>query len=522
MITEELRKYVRNSLSEGIHPGEIERTLRTTGWAKEDVCSVLENCVVKKKSAILDRGYYKSRIGIFTLVALVLVLAGVTLYLWTDRLDLANKNDQRVREFYTKLSGSQVAFTDAGELVFPDERKFRDQKNAYIENRASFLEADLRTMRLTLYEKGIASTSVAILTKGKGRSWWETPTGDYRVLGKSVNAYSSIGNVWMPYSIQFYGNYLIHGWPHSDDGTPVPQGYSGGCIRLSTEDAQGVYNFAKVGMPVLVLEDLEKLDFGMLEPKSTHSDLPLVSAASFLLTDLSSGETIVEKMNDKKLPIASLTKLMTAVVAHEVIYLGKTIKVTKGMLASVAQVFRPVAGDGYIGLDLLYPLLMQSSNDVANVLSGFVGDETFVRNMNAKAFSLQMNDTQFADPSGISPQNISTAKDLGKLLQYIYYKRPFLFDISRGVAFENVGLIKIGETVPIADLKNFNEFVGQPDLIGIKNGSTIAAKQTMASVWNIHTEKGDVPVAIIVLGSNDRKKDTEALLQWVKKNFAVL
>jgi len=230
----------------------------------------------------------------------------------------------------------------------------------------------------------------------------------------------------------------------------------------------------------------------------------------------------VEKRAEEKLPVASLTKLMTAVVAHEVIYLGRPIKVTPNMLASVAQIFYPTIGERYIGLDLLYPLLMQSSNDTASVLSGFLGDETFVRNMNAKAASLQMTDTTFTDASGISAGDLSTAYDLAKLLQYIYYKRPFLFDITKGVAFENVGLIKIGDTVPIPDLKNVNEFIGDPDLIGVKNGETTAARQTMATVWNVHTAGGDVPIAIVVLGSENRKGDTEVLLRWLKANFAVL
>ena len=301
----------------------------------------------------------------------------------------------------------------------------------------------------------------------------------------------------------------------------MQKGYSGGCIRLSNEDAKIMYEFVQVGMPVLVLEAHEEHAFGALAPKAIEAPLPAIGAKSFLIADLASGETIVEKRADEKLPVASLTKLMTAVVAHEVIYLGRSIRVTPGMLASVAQIFHPAVGERYVGVDLLYPLLMQSSNDSANVLAGFLGDTTFVRNMNTKASSLGMVDTQFADPSGISDQNISTTNDLVKLLQYIYYKRPFLFDISKGIAFENVGLLKIGDTIPVADLKNVNEFISDPDLIGIKNGQTAAARQTMASVWNLHTEKGDVPVAIIVLGSEDRKADTEALLRWLKANFAL-
>src|SRR3989344_795073 len=153
-------------------------------------------------------------------------------------------------------------------------------------------------MKLTLYESGEQKTVLEILTKGREKGWWETPTGNYKVLGKAVNGYSSIGEVWMPYSVQFYGNYLLHGWPHYDDGTPVPQGYSGGCIRLSNEDAKIMYEFVQVGMPVLVLEAHEEHAFGSLAPKAIEAPLPAIGAKSFLIADLASGETTVEKRAD--------------------------------------------------------------------------------------------------------------------------------------------------------------------------------------------------------------------------------
>lgn len=526
MVTEELKKYIRESFVSGKTGEDVQQTLLGAGWQEIDIREAFQELGILKQSPNSqpqDKTKTRQIFVYSTFICAIVVLSGTIFYLWQDRLDLTNTNAQKVREFYTRLAQSQISFTDAGEMVFPDEQKFITQKAEYIQNKNSFIEADLRAMQLTLYENGVANKTIKILSKGKERSWWETPTGNYKILGKSVNGYSSIGNVWMPYSIQFYGNYLIHGWPYYDDGTPVSQGYSGGCIRLSTEDAKEVFNFAKVGTPVLVLESENEIqNFGALTAKAINAVLPAINAKAFLISDLSSGEIILEKRAEEKLPIASLAKLMTAVTAHEIIYLGRSIKVTPQMLASVSQIFYPAIGERYIGLDLLYPLLMQSSNDSAKVLSGFVGDETFVRNMNAKATSLQMTDTQFADASGISVQNISTASDISKLLQYIYYKRPFLFDIGKGVAFENVGLIKIGDTINIPNLKNVNEFIGDPDLIGVKNEETSVAKQTLVTVWNIRTAQGDVPVAIIVLGSENRKNDTDILLKWLKDNFAVL
>lgn len=458
---------------------------------------------------------------IFFLISIIALSGGVIYGFWHDRLDLANTNSQKVREFYAHLANSQISFTDAGEIVFPDEQKFLTQKAEFTLNKESFIEVNLRTMKIALYESGSQIKEIEILTKGKEGSWWETPTGDYKVLGKEVNHFSSIGKVWMPYSVQFYGNYFIHGWPHYDDGTPVAQSYSGGCVRLSDEDAKIVFDFVQKKMPVLVLEDAEDVHYGVLASKAGSVALPAISAKAFLVSDLATGETILEKSSKEKLPVASLTKLMTGIVAHELVYLGRQIKVTPQTLASALQIFHVSVGEYYSGFDLLYPLLMQSSNDAAKTLASFLGEKDFVRNMNAKAASLGMNDSKFSDASGISAGNISTAQDIGKLLQYIFYKRHFLFDISKGKVFENVGLVKIGDTINISDLKNFNEFSHDPDLIGMKNGETSAAKQTMATAWNIRTPEGDVPVGIVVLGSGDRAQDTQSLLNWLKNNFEV-
>ncbi|HEY4514955.1 MAG TPA: L,D-transpeptidase family protein [Candidatus Paceibacterota bacterium] len=457
---------------------------------------------------------------IVMLVILVFVLGVSTIYLWQNRLDLADTNNTRVQEFYAKIAEANVSFTDAGEMIFPDEQEFLSKKEQYLRDKTSFVEANLRYMKMTLYTDGTAETIVDIITKGKEGSWWETPTGDYEALAKSGTAWSSIGNVWMPYSIQFYGNYFIHGWPYHDDGTLVPAGYSGGCIRLATEDAKVVYDFIEEGMPILVLEDQSSVGLGFIE--NVDGEIvspPAVMAKSFLVSDISTGRSLLEKLPSEQTQISSLARLMTAVVAHEIIYLGRSIKVTESMMAGALTAFAPTLGTSYTGLDLLYPLLMQNSPDSANILSGYVGDKRFVRNMNFKANSLGMFDTKFTNPTGDGEENISSATDLAKLLQYIYFKRSFLFDITKGKSFDNVGSIRIGDTVNIANLNNENSFSNDPDLIGAIMGSESLSDTSMLSVWNVNTANSVEPVSIVVLDSHDAKGDTEALLTWVKASY---
>jgi len=99
----------------------------------------------------------------------------------------------------------------------------------------------------------------------------------------------------MPFSMQFEGNFFIHGWPYYPDGTSVGSSYSGGCIRLSNEDAKDLYNKIKIGTPVLVLEkDFEKDTFSYQYKK------PVISANNYLIADLKSNFVFLEKIQKIK------------------------------------------------------------------------------------------------------------------------------------------------------------------------------------------------------------------------------
>jgi len=398
-----------------------------------------------------------------------------------------------------------------------DESTFLSVRNNYIENGESFIEVNLREMKLRLYAGGKEFKTLPVLSKGKEGSWWETPTGDYRVLYKSANHYSFIGKVWMPWSIQFYGNFFIHGWPYYDDGTPVSKNYSGGCVRLSTESAKEVFEFAKKGMPILILETPDFIATSSeIVPKKFSDNLaiPSISAESALVADLDSGQILLDKNSNKQLPIASLTKLMTAVVASEAINLERTVKITENMLNATVQSTPLNVGENYAVFDLLYPLLQQSSNGAAEAIASVLGRSFFVSQMNFKAKSLGMRNTNFADASGISDDNISTLSDLAKMAKYILDKRIFIFNITIGKRISVFGPGKF------LNIKNFNDFAENAELIGTKNGKTGAALETIITVWKFKDkDENERRIFIGVLRSENRKADTEIILNWLKENF---
>lgn len=117
------------------------------------------------------------------------------------------------------------------------------------------LIADLTNMKISLAKSGVIVKEFEIVSKGKPGSYYETPAGNYDIKSKENNKLSTLGNVYMPYSMQFYGNFFIHGIPYHPDGTRVSTSYSGGCIRMSDSDAREIYEFSKIGTRLLILNN---------------------------------------------------------------------------------------------------------------------------------------------------------------------------------------------------------------------------------------------------------------------------
>lgn len=386
---------------------------------------------------------------------------------------------------------------------------FAQVKARFISEGTQFIEADLSAMKLTVYASGTSVREVPILTKGREGSWWETPAGLYTIESKSRNHFSSFGRVYQPWSMAFQGNFFIHGWPYYPNGTDVSSQYSGGCIRLSTEDAKEIYALAERGTPVLVFEkDFEPDNFAYV-PKI----LPGVNAGSYLAADLSNNFVFASKKIAQPVPIASLTKLMTALVAAEYINLDRKITVQKSNIVPTS-VPRLKAGEKYTAYQLLYPLLEESSNQAAFALADTVGRERFVELMNKKAEALGMANTRFTDPAGMGDGNVSTPEDLFLLAKYLLNNRSFVLKISSGTLGPNV----YGPS-EFKNIKNLNIFSGDDNFIGGKVGKTDAARQTMLAIWNGDFDGAKRPFVVIILGSERNGEDAKNLAGQVLENY---
>ncbi|MEL3928146.1 MULTISPECIES: D-alanyl-D-alanine endopeptidase [Aeromonas] len=182
--------------------------------------------------------------------------------------------------------------------------------------------------------------------------------------------------------------------------------------------------------------------------------LPAVSAApnpakldirssSALVVDVNTGKTLYQKNATKVRPIASITKLMTALVVLDARQdLAQTLTIDKEDLDRVKHTHSRIRmGTKVTRRDALHLALMSSENRMASALARHYpgGRSAFIRAMNNKARQLGMRQTHFYDATGLSTRNVSTAQDLGKLVAAAYRQpliRQFTQDEHREMRFQ--------------------------------------------------------------------------------------
>ena len=384
---------------------------------------------------------------------------------------------------------------------------FEKIRNDFIYSKEEFLEVNLQQMNIKVWVNGLLVKEVLILRRGDPQEWGGTAAGLNKAISKNRSSFSVVSEVYMPWSIHFYGKYYIHGEPYYSGGKKLESEASGGCIQLSDEDAKTVFELTKEEMPVLVI-DKEKENHQYPE---AITEFPEISAKSYLVADLDSGFVFSEKDSQTQFPIASITKLMTAVVVSENVDLRKSILVEKKMLEAYGSTKGLDAGKSFRVVELFYPLLIESSNDAAEVLSYFLGKEKTIKLMNEKAKAILMGKTNFADPSGFDLKNVSTAQDLFYLGRYILNTRPLFFEIGKGKEVKSFGEIKFD----IKKLWNKNVFIDDPNFIGGKTGFLKEAGQTALFIFRFAKRN----ILISLLNSENTETDTQKIYHWLGENY---
>ncbi len=240
---------------------------------------------------------------------------------------------------------------------------------------------------------------------------------------------------------------------------------------------------------------------------------PVIGARAAILMDAKSGRILFAKQADQRMPIASITKLMSAIVILEHLDLSSTYTVAAEDLNvdGIGPDF--VKGEQFIGSDLFMLMLMKSSNDAVSVFATALHEQGFdiVDLMNQKARDFGMTSTHFADPAGLDDNDTySTAIDVVALM----HATQTLPSITRPLTTREASIYTRGGRM--YHVTNTNQLLSViPEIEIGKTGNTTGALGTMALGVRVSTT-GD-EIMSVILGSADRFGDTRKLITWGKQ-----
>ncbi|MEO6508458.1 MAG: serine hydrolase [Patescibacteria group bacterium] len=239
-----------------------------------------------------------------------------------------------------------------------------------------------------------------------------------------------------------------------------------------------------------------------------YADNGITNVTAYALIDYDSGKVLAESNLSTRLPIASITKIMTAVVALDLADPDEVITISEHAANMIPTKIGVIAGQKMTLRELLNAALLTSANDatqaIADGIDAKYGEPVFIKSMNEKAAFLNLKNTHFTNPQGFdNPEHYSSVEDLAVLNHYAM-QYPLIVDTVK----------KESEFLPPStshkqfDLPNWNGIIGvYPKTIGMKIGNTDNAKFTTV----VLSEREGRKILAVVLGaSNTLDRDMKA------------
>ncbi|MBI4089704.1 MAG: D-alanyl-D-alanine carboxypeptidase [Candidatus Levybacteria bacterium] len=220
---------------------------------------------------------------------------------------------------------------------------------------------------------------------------------------------------------------------------------------------------------------------------------------AYIVTDFDSGEILAEKESAKRFPIASLTKIMTAVVALDLAVESEVFTVSKNASSMPPTKIGVVPKEKMTLKELLNAALLTSANDATEVIKegidGKYNDKVFIKAMNEKAKILGLKDTSFTNPQGFdNKKNYSSAKDFAILSHYALTNYSLLAEIVK----KDYEFLPKDNNHKQFDLYNWNGLLDvYPNVFGLKIGNTGNALHTIS----IASRRENKIVLVILLGA---------------------
>lgn len=244
-------------------------------------------------------------------------------------------------------------------------------------------------------------------------------------------------------------------------------------------------------------------DFTLKKPvsivPSAFASADYDQANGYVTVDFQTGEILNGQNEEKRLPVASLTKIMTAVVALDLADYNERFTVPESASQVQPTSIGVVPGQKMSVEELLHALLLTSANDSAHVIKEGINNkyhaDVFVRAMNTKAEILRLKNTRFSNPQGFdNANNYSTASDLAVLTRYALANYPEIAAIAK----TEYKFLPEDENHKRFDLYNWNGLLGvYPGAEGVKIGNTGSAGYTTAVV----SERNGHKLITIMLGA---------------------
>lgn len=239
----------------------------------------------------------------------------------------------------------------------------------------------------------------------------------------------------------------------------------------------------------------------------------IYASTSMIVMDLDSGRILYQNNAKEKKLIASITKIMTAIVTIENINLDKKVTVGEEVLKSYGTNTYIEVGEELRVIDLLYGLILRSGNDAALTLAKSVSssEEKFVKQMNQKAKEIGMKNTHFENPHGLDEEteNYSTAYDYALLSQYAYQNK-----IYREIAGTKKYTIKTNKKTYV--WYNRNKLLNNYKYCtGGKNGYTPSAGKTLVTT----ASKDNLNLTIVTLNDPSSYDSHESLYNYYFQKY---
>lgn len=254
----------------------------------------------------------------------------------------------------------------------------------------------------------------------------------------------------------------------------------------------------------------DELNFPVFLKQS--ESVPNVEAKSAIVIDKETGRVLYEKDAYAKRPMASTTKIMTAIIALERGNMYDDVKISKRAASIGGSTVKLKEGESYKLEELMYGLLMKSGNDAAIAIAEHIGGnvDAFVNMMNAKAVSINALDTNFVNPHGLDRDNhYTTAYDLANIARYAMRDDRF----ARIVATRSKS-ISLGKS-----FNNTNEMLFlYHGCNGVKTGFTGKAGRCLVT----SVKRGTEEYIAVVLGcetKNKRAQSSKEILDYAYQNY---